>query len=221
MNPDRPDRPINSPKWCYQVTTETLVLIKTFATSEWESNLKKYKKNQSTLAEKYAKARNMKQIPLIINNDIELLLSAGEHSELIRDIIQKFGPRFVPGGKVLYLGDTGSKMGHFETEKFRELGLEFDSHGKFPNVVLLCEVRSWLLLIEAVTSHGPVDAKRHSELSSLFKNNSAGLVFVTAFPSRQSMGKYLSEICWETEVWVADSPDHLIHFDGERFLGPY
>jgi hypothetical protein len=32
---------------------------------------------------------------------------------------------------------------------------------------------------------------------------------------------YLDKISWETEVWVADSPTHMIHFNGERFLGPY
>jgi hypothetical protein len=35
------------------------------------------------------------------------------------------------------------------------------------------------------------------------------------------MSRYLGEIAWETEVWVADAPSHLIHFNGERFLGPY
>ena len=221
MNPDQPNRAINSPKWCYQITVETLSLIRSYGTNKWTENLKKYKKGQSTLAEKYAKAREMQKIPLIINDEKELLLSAGEHSELIKNIIQEFGPRYVPGGQVLYVGDTGSKVGHYDEDKFKDLGLEFDSHGKFPDVVLYCEKRGWLLLIEAVTSHGPVDAKRHSELSSLFKESTAGLVYVTAFPTRQAMGKYLSEICWETEVWVADSPGHLIHFDGKRFLGPY
>jgi hypothetical protein len=38
---------------------------------------------------------------------------------------------------------------------------------------------------------------------------------------RAVMTRYLGEIAWETEVWVADAPSHLIHFDGARFLGPY
>lgn len=75
--------------------------------------------------------------------------------------------------------------------------------------------------MEAVTSHGPVDGKRHDELANLFAGSKAGLVYVTAFPNRAVMGRYLSEIAWETEVWAADAPSHLIHFNGERFLGPY
>jgi adenine-specific DNA-methyltransferase len=77
------------------------------------------------------------------------------------------------------------------------------------------------VLIEAVTSHGPVDIKRHNELKHLFRGSKAGLVFVTAFESRKAAFKYLTQIAWETEVWCADEPDHLIHFNGERFLGPY
>ena len=47
------------------------------------------------------------------------------------------------------------------------------------------------------------------------------MIFVTAFPDRALMSKYLPDISWETEVWRADSPTHLIHFNGDRFLGPH
>ncbi len=96
-----------------------------------------------------------------------------------------------------------------------------DRHGKLPDVVLHFVERNWLLLVESVTSHGPVDGKRHGELKKLFAKCTAGLVFVTAFPNRQIMDRYLPEIAWETEVWCADAPSHLIHFNGVRFLGPY
>lgn len=90
-----------------------------------------------------------------------------------------------------------------------------------PDVVLHYTKKNWLLLIESVTSHGPVDSKRHDELANLFAGSKVGLIYVTAFPNRAVMGRYLDKIAWETEVWVADAPSHLIHFDGERFLGPY
>lgn len=90
-----------------------------------------------------------------------------------------------------------------------------------PDVVLYYPERNWLLLVESVTSHGPVDANRHEELARLFSTATPGLVYVTAFPNRLNMARYLSEIAWETEVWVADAPSHLIHFNGVRFLGPY
>ena len=90
-----------------------------------------------------------------------------------------------------------------------------------PPDLIYYEKRNWLVLIEAVTSHGPVDPKRREELKQLFEGCSAGLVFVTAFLTRRAMVEYLDDISWETEVWVAEAPSHLIHFNGERFLGPY
>ena len=109
----------------------------------------------------------------------------------------------------------------FDRDALRALGVEVDKHGKMPDVVLYDRKRNWLFLAEAATSHGPVDGKRHGELSELFKNATAGLVFVSAFPDRATMRKYLADIAWETEVWVADAPTHLMHFNGDRFLGPY
>jgi len=122
---------------------------------------------------------------------------------------------------LIYAGDTGDKWGYFDAVLLSKLGVNVDAHGKMPDVVLHYPERNWLLLIESVTSHGPVDGKRHAELARLFADSTAGLVYVTAFPNRAIMGRYLGEIAWETEVWVADAPSHLIHFNGERFLGPY
>jgi hypothetical protein len=122
---------------------------------------------------------------------------------------------------LLYAGDTGSKLGFFDAEQLDRLNVRLDSHGKMPDVVLWDAEKNWLFLVEAVTSHGPVDGKRHEELLKLFAGTTAGLVFVTAFPTRASMIRFLPLIAWETEVWVADSPSHLIHFNGDRFLGPH
>lgn len=123
--------------------------------------------------------------------------------------------------QVLYVGDTGKKWRYFDAAALSQLGVNVDSHGKMPDVVLSYTAKNWLLLVEAVTSHGPVDGKRHTELAELFAGSTAGLVYVTAFPNRTVMSRYLGAIAWETDVWVADAPSHLIHFNGERFLGPY
>ena len=151
----------------------------------------------------------------------EIILSPGKHSELIKAIVEDFAARFVPGGVLIYVGDTGKKWGDFDAMLLSELGVSVDAHGKMPDVVLYYPERNWLLLVESVTSHGPMDGKRHAELARLFANTTAGLVYVTAFPNRAIMRGYLGAIAWETEVWVADAPSHLIHFNGERFLGPH
>lgn len=99
--------------------------------------------------------------------------------------------------------------------------MTIEAHGKIPDVILYHTQENWLVLIEAVTSHGPINAKRLGELRHLFQNAIVGIVFVTAFLDKKTMGQYLNDISWETDVWIAESPSHLIHFDGERFLGPY
>jgi hypothetical protein len=220
-NPDKPDRPVNSPKAVYQIEPDVLILLRSFGTPEWHSALESYLGRHETLATRYAYEREQTRIPVKIAEGKITWLSSGEHSELIRAIIEDFAQRFAPGSNLVYAGDTGDKWGYFDAELLAKLGVKVDPHGKMPDVVLHYKKKDWLLLVESVTSHGPVDGKRHAELARLFAGSTAGLVYVTAFPSRAVMARYLGEIAWETEVWAADAPSHLIHFNGERFLGPY
>lgn len=221
INPDEPARAINSPKTVYQIEPTALELIKSFGSKTWRRSLNKYLKERRPLAERYANERAKSKIPVKLKSGLKFQISPGEHSELIKAIIEEFAPRFTPGALLIYAGDTGDKWGYVDQKGLAKLGIELDSHGKMPDVVLYWPEEKWLIIVECVTSHGPVNPKRHAELVRLFKNSTAGIVFVTAFPTRSIMGKYLSEIAWETEVWVADSPSHMIHFNGERFLGPY
>ena len=160
-------------------------------------------------------------IPVRLPNGTELKITAGGQNVLVKKIVEDFCPRFTPGGVVVYVGDTGDKQRHIESGYFEQLGVRMDEHGKIPDVVVHLPEKNWLVLIEAVTSHGPIGLKRHNELKDLFKGARAGLVFVTSFLTRRAMTRYLADIAWETEVWVAEAPSHIIHFNGERFLGPY
>ncbi|EES0898469.1 restriction endonuclease [Escherichia coli] len=220
-NPDKPDRPVNSTKAVYQIEPAALSMLRTFGSPAWHDSLATYLAERETLVTRYAKEREQNRIPVEIAAGQQITLSPGEHSELIRAIIEDFAPRFAPGSVLVYAGDTGEKWGYFDAPLLAGLGVDVDSHGKMPDVVLHFTAKNWLLLVESVTSHGPVDGKRHAELARLFAGSTAGLVYVTAFPNRSIMGRYLGEIAWETEVWVADAPSHLIHFNGVRFLGPY
>lgn len=220
-NPDQPDRATNSPHWCYQIEEDALEILKTYGRRGWKRSLEEWLRDRETLSNLYASERVMHKTPLKISEADEIQLSPGKHSELIKAVVEEFGPRFCPGGKVIYVGDTGEKWGYFDEEALSKLGVKVDSHGKMPDTVIHYPNKDWLLLIEAVTSHGPMNPKRHSELHALFQTAKPSLVYVTAFPTRNEMARYLSDISWETEVWVADAPTHLIHFDGERFLGPY
>lgn len=221
-NSDNPTRAVNSPKAVYQIEPTVLALLRTFDTPAWNVKLKGYLSKQKSLVARYAMEREQELIPVQVKPGKKINLTPGEHSELIRAIIEDFAPRFAPGSDLVYVGDTGKKWSYFDAALLNRLGAtDVDSHGKMPDVVLHFKKKNWLLLIESVTSHGPVDGKRHAELTTLFARSTAGLVYVTAFPNRLKMARFIGEISWETEVWVADTPSHLIHFNGERFLGPY
>ncbi len=220
-NPDDPARPVNSPAAVYQVSPAALAVLKSYGKRGWAKRLATYRRDVQSLVDRFARSREMERVPVRLVDGTEIRLSPGEHSALIRDIIHEFAPRFAPGSALIYVGDTGEKLGYFDCERLTALGVTVDQHGKMPDVVIHDITRNWLLLIESVTSHGPVDGKRHHELATLFAGSSAGLVYVTAFQTRAAMARYLSEIAWESEVWVAEAPTHMIHFNGVRFLGPY
>ena len=218
-NPDEPSRAINSPNWRYQLSDQGYNLLVNYKTSHWEREKDKYKKSMKNKLK--VKHRNLPTIPVKIMNGEEIQLSAGGQNELIKKIIEEFCPRFTPGSKILYLGDAGKKFIVNEIDVLSKYNVRIDSHGKMPDVIILSEKRGWLVFIEAVTSHGPVDLKRKNELEDIFRISGLGLVFITAFKDKKDMIKYINHISWETDVWLADNPDHLIHFDGEKFLGPY
>ncbi|NMO22692.1 adenine methyltransferase [Pyxidicoccus fallax] len=221
INPDAPGRATNSGKTVYQVRPVVLALLRTFGTKGWAERVHKYLAKVGSLREQYAQARSLRKLPVSLSTGDILHLSPGGQNNLIKDIVEEFCPRFAKGGVLLYVGDTQKKYAHYDAQSLEALGVKVNEHGKMPDLVVHYLEKDWLLLIEAVTSHGPVDAKRRKELRELFKGSRAGLVYVTAFESRKAMAEYLTTISYETEVWTADAPDHLIHFNGERFLGPY
>lgn len=220
-NPDDRHRPVNSPANRYQIAPALLKLARKFGSPAWPESLAAYVASAGALGRLQPRERDMALVAVRLPSGKKVPLTAGGQNELVKKIIEDFCPRFTPGGIVVYLGDTGQKQRHVEAGYLERLGVEIDEHGKMPDVVVLLRDKAWLVLIEAVTSHGPISIKRHNELKALFGSVRSGLVFVTAFLTRRAMTKYLNDIAWETEVWIAEAPSHIIHFNGERFLGPY
>ena len=220
-NPDKPNRPVNSPKAVYQISPAALKVIKTFGTSDFESLLSDFIQNQSTLAAQYAHEREMNMVSVKIKKNHMIQISPGKHSELIRDIIEQLAPRFLPNSTLIYVGNTGEKWGYYDQELAGNLLFNVQEHGKMPDVILYVEGKKWLVLIEAVTSHGPVDSKRYIELEELFSNVNVDKVYISAFPDKKTFMHYVQDIAWETEAWIADNPTHMIHFNGDKFLGPH
>ena len=221
LNPDKPSRPTNSPKAVYQIEPSALKLLRAFGKPSWATQLRGYLHTVETLKKLYDRDREIELIPVKLAPGMDIRLSPGGHNALVKKIIDEFCPAFTPGAQVIYVGDTQRKWAYFDPKALEEVGVSIEEHGKMPDVLVLHKDKNWLVVIEAVTSHGPVNPKRRQELKKLFAGSEAGLVYVTAFPDRRTMVKYLDDISWETEVWIASSPTHLIHFNGERFLGPY
>ena len=219
-NPDDPTLPVNSPKAHYALTDEALCVIKTYGKDNWTDNVKHFIDIVGTLQQAYEKEREIVQIPVKLPSGEVLKLSSGKHNEVQAAIVEQFAPRFANGGVLLYLGDTAKKDLFVNTEMLAELGIPIDQHSKLPDVVLLDTERNWLFLIEAVTSHGPVSPKRIIELEEFLSDCNVGKVYVTAFPDMAEFKKHTTNIAWETEVWLMDIPDHMIHFNGDRFMGP-
>lgn len=220
-NPDDPNRPTNSGNTVYQVEPSALALLRKVGTLDWSPALVKYLASRADIKNEIARKRDLARVPVTLPDGSQVALSPGGQNPLIKAIIEHFCPAFAPGGVVIYIGDTENKFVHLETTALASLGVTLNSAAKIPDVIVHYTAKNWLLLIEAVTSAGPVDGKRRKELKSLFANCKAGLVFVTAFETRRSMQSFLSQLAWESEVWIAEDPDHMIHFNGERFLGPY
>lgn len=228
-NRDDPSRATNSPKNNYSLNPQIVVILQQGPSGHWKEMIQEFNKIVPKLTEQYAKKIDMHKIPVTLPNGDALELSPGAHNQLHADIIHEFCPIFVgEGGRVLYIGDTASSRGkeggkllHLESEYLLSLGVPPMSHNKLPDVVVYDEKRKWLFLIEAVTSHGPVSSKRWQELENALSTCTVGRVYVTAFPDRSEFKKNAADIAWETEVWIADNPEHMIHFNGDRFLGPH
>lgn len=220
-NPDDPTRATNSGKTVYRLTDDALAVISKFGTREFDSEVAGFIEKFGSLQTAYLKDRKSHQVALKLPNGETLFLSPGAHNKLQVRVIEAFGPRFAPGAEVLYVGDTAKKHVRVDAKRLSELGVPITEHDKLPDIVLYLVERNWLFLIEAVTSHGPVSPKRHRELESGLTACKADRVYVTAFPDVTAFRKYAGDIAWETEVWMADQPDHLIHFNGPKFLGPY
>lgn len=221
-NPDDPELATNSPRTHYALSPEMVETVQAFDSSGWIDAATKFLENQRSLIERYQIKRQSNLVPLKLPTGEEYHLSPGAHNVLQVAIIEKFGPQFAPGARPLYVGDTADKTMHIDEEGFAAIGIPTPSHDKLPDVVLYDKENNWVYLIEAVTSHGPVSPKRIIELRELvLKGSTADPVFVTAFPDFRTFKDYLLDIAWETEVWLSDQPMHMIHFNGDKFLGPH
>lgn len=205
----------------YSINPTYAELLRTFGTSNWEKDVKEKLKKIEPLSEKLKRQREIAKVKVTLPSGSFLSFSVGKHNDLQKAIIEEFLPRYGYGAEVLYVGDTSDKYLYLEKERLEELNFFEISHEELPDVIAYSKKKNWLYLIEAVHSSGPISELRLIQLKKLTQKCKADIVYVTAFSTRPKFRQFISEIAWETEVWIADNPDHMVHFNGDKFIGPY
>jgi type II restriction enzyme len=216
-NPYEPELPTNSPRAHYALTEAALAVIHAYGTEQWTSAIDRFLKEQSLLTF-YERKRAGRKIPVRLPENVNIELSPGKHNAVQKAVVEEFAPRFAAGAHLLYLGDTAHKSLFVDLDHLASLGISLSDHDKLPDVILHDKKRHRIFLIESVTSHGPMTPKRVVEMRIMFAAMQEKCVLVTAFPSLAEFRRHLKEIAWETEVWIVEIPDHLIHFNGDHFL---
>lgn len=216
----------NSPNYRYRLTEEFLRVVKSIRQNDEtcvdekdDSEIRMFMSRHQSLKDIYASKKQMQKMPVKINNQ-DFTFSPGKHNQLQKAIIEEFAPRFAPNSECLYVGDTIEKDLVKNIEKLNDLGFEITLHDKMPDVVLYREDKNWIYFIESVTSVGPMDPKRVLEIGQMTGKVTAGMIYVTAFLDFKTFKTFSEQLAWETEVWIADMPEHMIHLNGDRFMGP-
>ena len=209
----------NNPTRSYAIRPEAAALLRSFGSLERRAKLPASRTNG--VSEERMERRRPLKIGARLPDGRLIELAKGEHNVLQKATLEFFIPRFAPEAKVLYIGDVSKKYLHVDAEGLKKLGLDEIAHEMLPDIVVLDTKNQWLLLIEAVHSSNPVSKLRHLALEEFTAGCPLPKVFVSVFATRKEFRRWVFDISWETEVWLADSPDHLIHFNGLRYLGPH
>lgn len=205
----------------YAICPTHVEAIRKFGTPDWDNAVESLLGGKVSLRQRLSTRRDLSMISIVLPGGLELSFTPGKHNELQKAIIEQFLPRYGYGCEVLYIGDSSDKYLHLDREKLLELSFPEPSHEELPDIIAFSEQKGWIYLIESVTSSGEISQIRKLELERITENCINPIVFVTAFPDRATYGKYCANLAWETEVWIASDPDHLIHLNGPKFLGPY
>lgn len=207
----------------YRISTEYARIISKFGQKDWEKQVEIFNKTHKTYRERLAQTRNIPMINVKMPDGKEFQLKDGEHNLIQQQVITEFLPRFgCYGATLLYCGDSDNKYGVInEKEKLAELGIKDLSQGKLPDIVAYSAEKDWIYLIEAYHTSNPITAERKYELEQMMGECADKCIYITAFESNDAFRSCKEDLAWETEVWIVTNPDHMIHRNGFRFIGPY
>lgn len=211
----------NNPTRGYSVCPAFSALLRSIGTSSWPEELEKSKACIRNLRDELFQKYEKQKIPVCLPSGDVLSLSAGEHNVLQKMIIEEFLPRFGMGARLCYVGDTSNKLLYVDKAKLQSICFFSLEHEELPDIIAYSEDKNLLFLIEAVHSAGTMSDARVSRLKSKLGGCTANCVFVTAFMTKKELRRWVMDIAWESEVWIAEQPDHLVHFNGYKFLEIY
>jgi hypothetical protein len=220
-NSDDPSRPTNSPNTVYNITDEALILVRAYNSLGWDKALHTFVSKKGRLIERYEKRKDVNLIHLKTASGRFIKFSPGKHNQLQVKIVKELVPRFCSKAKLVYVGDAAKKLLFEDKKLVKKLNIPITQHDKLPDVVLYDKEKNHLFLIEAVTSHGPISPKRQVELEKTLKECKVQKIYISAFPDFCEFKRHTDSIAWETEVWIASNPDHMIHFNGPKFFTAY
>ncbi len=210
----------NNPSRGYGMSSAFAGLVRSYGTPSWQRRLERYIKANIHLKDELDRVRNLEKMPVTLPGGKTIELSYGAHNELQKAIVEEFLPRFGFGAEVLYIGDTSNKFLHVERDALGKIHFFALEHEELPDVVAYSQSKNLLYLIEAYHSTGEWNEMRVRKVKRKLEECgcTAKAVFFTAFEDRESFRRKAKDIAWETEVWIADAPDHLVHFNGYKFL---
>ncbi|HFN3685905.1 TPA: BsuBI/PstI family type II restriction endonuclease [Enterobacter hormaechei] len=205
----------------YAIEDNFAKLLSAYDSPNWIKTLNAFEIDKEYIS-LFRSTRKTNKLQVTLAENVIISLDDGPRNKIQKAVIDQFLPTFGYNATVLYIGDTSEKQMFKCSQKMLELGLNIEDRGMLPDIIAFSEQKQWLYLIEAVHSSNPLNPERCIELKrTVLKNCPYGVVFVTAFLSRKDFAKWVPEIAWETEVWLADRPEHMIHFNGDKFFGPH
>ncbi len=218
---NRPGSAVNDGTRGYGLNPAAADVVRRFGTEGWQEIVDRFVAVHGTLKATYSRERTMTLVPVLLPDGAEVMLADTAHNALQIAVVREFLPRFAPGADLLYLGDSDRKEIALKRDRLDDLRFFEIDHDTMPDVVGFDAGRNWLFLVEAVNSANPISPQRHRKYEQMTADCTAGIVYVSAFKNHKAFAKYAADISWETEVWIADHPTHMIHYNGDRFLGPH
>lgn len=208
----------NNPKRGYALSPLFASLVRQFGKPSWYGALQMYRENTGFQNKIIAKKNKLEEVEITLPSNEVLKLTPGCHNELQKAIVEVFLKKFGMGAEVLYIGDTKSKYLYKKEEALKEIHFFDLKHDMLPDIVAYSKVKNLVFLIEAVYSSGAMTEPRVARLKEMLKDCPCDKIFVTAFLNKKKFQSLAASIAWESEVWIADTPDHMIHFNGSKFL---